>query len=315
MLQCEKCKRKFKKNKSLLQHFCSFDENKIQEAMNEYISKKLSFYQLYKLYKINAVYAKERLIKQSKFRSLSESISEGRKKINFHLTDEQKAHLSKKRKQYLKLHPYENAWKRGTISYGEKLFKNLIERLNLTEKYDIIREFSIYPYYLDFAFLNIKLNVEIDSSIHWTEKGLKYDSKRDKFLISQGWKIYRIPYFKLKSLEFDNMFKKYLELIEIQPKICSFSKDVIENKEFQKNKNAQRQKEWQEELLKKKQQKIETFKNNFLNIKNVDFSKFGWLSKISEILQISHTHIKRLLKLHFPEILQIAFKKRKFLEL
>lgn len=43
---------------------------------------------------------------------------------------------------------------------------------------------------------------------------------------------------------------------------------------------------------------------------DVDFSKFGWVQKVSKITGVHTQHINKLVKRHLPEIYAIAFKRR-----
>lgn len=46
---------------------------------------------------------------------------------------------------------------------------------------------------LDFAFIELKIDVEIDGSTHTLEKVKAIDAERDKLLIENGWSILRLP--------------------------------------------------------------------------------------------------------------------------
>lgn len=81
-------------------------------------------------------------------------------------------------------------------SYIEQWFiDNVINKLELYNKFDIVREFAFYPYYLDFAFVNIQLDVELDGEFHYIrESNIKHDKKRNEYILSKDWKVYRIRY-------------------------------------------------------------------------------------------------------------------------
>lgn len=98
-----------------------------------------------------------------------------------------------KRLIFMKENPEKTAWRLKNLSYPEKIFKNKCEELNLNEKYLIIRERPVFPYFIDFAFENEKIAVEIDGSQHENKDRKKRDKKKDKLLIKNGWKIIRFP--------------------------------------------------------------------------------------------------------------------------
>jgi len=97
----------------------------------------------------------------------------------------------KKRISWLKENPEKTAWRLSNLSYPEKIFKEKCEKLKLNEKYLIIRERSVFPYYIDFAFENEKVAVEIDGSQHELEGRKQSDIKKEELLISQGWRVIR----------------------------------------------------------------------------------------------------------------------------
>ena len=93
------------------------------------------------------------------------------------------------------------------MSYPEKKFLNKIKDLGWDKKYLIIREKSLFPYYIDFAFENEKLAVEIDGSQHELEERKESDKKKDKLLIEEGWKVLRFPASNI-LYDLDNVIKK-----------------------------------------------------------------------------------------------------------
>jgi very-short-patch-repair endonuclease len=83
-------------------------------------------------------------------------------------------------------------------SYPEKFFKKYLNNLGLMEKYKVEEKLSFSKYFLDFAFVDLKLDVEIDGSQHYRDaKSIIHDIKRNKFLNKCGWKVYRIKWKNL----------------------------------------------------------------------------------------------------------------------
>ena len=78
------------------------------------------------------------------------------------------------------------------MSYPEKCFQKILEDNGLDKKYLIYREYSVFPYFIDFAFINEKVAVEIDGSQHLEENRKKRDDEKDALLLSKGWKVLRI---------------------------------------------------------------------------------------------------------------------------
>jgi very-short-patch-repair endonuclease len=61
------------------------------------------------------------------------------------------------------------------------------------------REYPISPYTVDFCCVERKLIIEVDGAEHFTEEGIARDENRDRFLLSQGYKILRIPGYAVIS--------------------------------------------------------------------------------------------------------------------
>jgi very-short-patch-repair endonuclease len=97
------------------------------------------------------------------------------------------------------------------MSYPEKLFKNALDASNITGwTYNF--QNSIYQY--DFAFLDKKIDVEIDGGTHLTDKVKKIDARRDLFSKNDGWIVIRFTAKEVKEniIECINKLKKSLEI-------------------------------------------------------------------------------------------------------
>ena len=130
--------------------------------------------------------------------------------------------IRKARFKYLKKKTNKTAWQRkanGQLSCLEQWFlTDVIERYNLNQKYDIINELPIYPYFIDFAFCNIKLAVQLDGKQHfYTQRRINKDIKKDRFLMDNGWKVFRIKYNETNQ-QIIKQFLSYLENIFIEDK-------------------------------------------------------------------------------------------------
>lgn len=80
-------------------------------------------------------------------------------------------------------------WKRrGGSSYPERYFETCFADLNFT------RELRVGRWYIDFAFYDKMLAVEIDGRQHNDEDRKAKDCIKDAFLQSKGWKIIRIKW-------------------------------------------------------------------------------------------------------------------------
>jgi len=242
-------------------------------------------------------------LRRWKKRSISEASKLAREKYpeSFKVSKKTRRKLSKSRKEYLKLHPEIKPWQRE--SYIEKLFEKLIEKNELAKKYDIVKEYSFFPYFIDFAFVNIKLAVETDGSQHWkVNDRIKNDREKDELLMLNDWKVYRIPSFLIKN-NFEKVeqdFLQYLSLFDLQPKKFIYEQDIIK---YKKLKDLKQQRHQQKKLENQKQrllQKQQLMNKRFEDIKNV-CGEFGCINKLSELWKVSHTQVSRFINNHFRD--------------
>lgn len=130
-------------------------------------------------------------------------------------SEETKKKISDARKKYLLEHPDKvpyllNHYSKGD-SYPEKYFENILSKSNL--KYE--RYYRISLYELDFAFLDKKIDLEIDGNQHDEDDRIKSsDLKRDQFMIDNGWEVIRISWRKYQKLESDDKINYISKLID-----------------------------------------------------------------------------------------------------
>lgn len=82
------------------------------------------------------------------------------------------------------------------MSYPELLFKNALESSKITEWIYNYQQ-GIYQY--DFAFIENKIDVEIDGGTHLTEKVKKIDARRDEYSRNNGWTVIRFTAKEVKE--------------------------------------------------------------------------------------------------------------------
>ena len=104
-----------------------------------------------------------------------------------------------KRLKFMKENPHKTAWRQANMSYPEKVFRDQLVENGLDKKYEIIREYCVFPFYIDFAFINEKVAVEIDGSQHTLNDVKEKDKRKDKKLLSEGWRVFRITSKQVKT--------------------------------------------------------------------------------------------------------------------
>lgn len=124
--------------------------------------------------------------------------------------------ISKSNRDFLQENPHMNPYIRNHSSkksYPEEVFENLLYNNNILGwKYN----FRYGSYLYDFAFPDIKLDVEIDGSQHKSERGLKHDKIRDEYSVSHGWKVFRIDASVIiKSSNHERIISELKEIIHL----------------------------------------------------------------------------------------------------
>lgn len=157
-------------------------------------------------------------------KTLSESYAAGKfipsQKGKVH-TEEEKRKISESRKQYLLEHPEKvpyilNHHSKGD-SYPEKYFKEVFDNA----KIDYSQNYYSNGYFLDFAWPDIKIYIEIDGEQHYVDHRIvEHDKVRTQRLHELGWRLLtRIrwsEFQKLEQTEKENLVFRLLQTIKIQ---------------------------------------------------------------------------------------------------
>jgi very-short-patch-repair endonuclease len=200
MQKCSICKKEFKlKGKQMLSHekACKHLNSVKNEIIDLYVNQLFSINDLRKKFKIHSETIRKLLA--DKIRNQSDARRVSIIKYPFKHTEESKQKLREKRLLFMKNNPEQTAWRKKNLSYPERLFLDKITLENWGEKYRIEREWSVFPFFIDFAFLNEKVAVEIDGSQHQLEERKNQDEKKDKHLKENGWVVVRVTESEVKK--------------------------------------------------------------------------------------------------------------------
>lgn len=172
----------------------NFTDEELQTIIDDYVNNLLSIREIMDKYNIKS---KERIKKilGNNVRSSSEANQVAHKKYpeKYKQSDVSKEKIRQARLKFMKEHPEETAWrKRNEPSYPEKIFIKFLEEKGYSDKYYIEREYSIFPFYIDFAFTDLKIAIEIDGSQHLEEERKRKDLEKDRLLQDNGWTVIRI---------------------------------------------------------------------------------------------------------------------------
>jgi len=195
---------------------------------------------------------------------------------------------------------------KGELSYGENYLNNIFIENNIYEKYDVINEYPVYPYFIDFAFVNEMVAVEFDGACHFKNgfKRIDHDIQRDEYLKNLGWRIYRIAYFEIEDFSIRDLVnflgdpskKQLREQLEKYKDVFKVKEDKGEFKKREANMLR-----YEEEQLKLAELILSS---------DIDFSKFGWVSEVSVIIKQKHQKVSKWMKRFLPEFYESKCFKR-----
>jgi len=207
-------------------------------------------------------------------------------------TQETKLKIRKTRLAYLKANPDKVPYKlnhSSVESYPEKLLKCELEKRGVT---GCVQEYTSGLYSYDFAWPDIKLDVEVDGGTHNQEKVQQIDAERDKFSIANGWRVYRATAAQVQS-----------DVVAVVDELLAFAKDVntttatskivtkAETRQFKKKQQqtvvteTRQLKKQQQRLLAKEvkqaRQNVLVEQVKQLLVLGVNTDKFGWVTKVA----------------------------------
>jgi very-short-patch-repair endonuclease len=76
------------------------------------------------------------------------------------------------------------------MSYPESIAKSILDEHGIQYEY----EYPFHPYFIDFAIVDHKIAIEIDGRQHNQNERMLIDIKKDKKLIENGWRVFRIKF-------------------------------------------------------------------------------------------------------------------------
>lgn len=181
------------------------------------------------------------------------------------------------------------------MSYPEIWFEKVVENEKLDKNYEYNKQF--FQYKIDFAWVDKKLAFEIDGEQHNLPERIESDIKKDEKLKEFGWKVLRLKwsYIYNNTKEFIKIIKDFLnETGNINvPNWKSKSEIKHENREKKNKINYEKWLNRKELILKS----------------DVDFSKYGWKTKVEKITNLTKREIENTIK-HFKEDFKNCYKRK-----
>lgn len=253
MYKCKFCLNEFSNKGSLNTHEnrCEYILSIKDKIFNLYVIEEKSINYIKNEFKIGAGTI-NKVIGDKKRSPLEGKIVAHRKyPERFRHTDETKEKMRISRLNYMKNNPEKTAWRKSNLSYPEKLFLDKINSLKWGEKYSIEREWPVYPFFIDFAFMNEKVAVEIDGSQHLLPDRKLKDNEKDALLKNNGWIIVRVTENEIKTnlnnfiIELENILKttplcNFYSYGIFSPKRSKITRDDFNKEPVQRKNNSKR---------------------------------------------------------------------------
>jgi very-short-patch-repair endonuclease len=223
---------------------------------------------------------------------------------------ETKLLLSKKRSEYLKNNPDKHPWKNNEKfkSVPCENVKTYLRNNNI-EFIEELQPLMDRSYSIDIAFPHIMVAIEINGQQHYNSDGTlkEYYQKRHDLIENDGWKLIEVHYSQCFS---DENISKFLNFdIPYDDK-----KIIKEYKEKQLRKKEERK--VNPTLRRGEKQSLKTdatwqFKKDEIFNHNIDFSKFGWVTRVAVIWGIKHQKVHKWMKRYHEEFYENSCFRRK----
>lgn len=201
MFECKICQKEFSNKGGFVVHekTCERILQYKEEIKKLYIEDLWSIREVAKRFNVGTAIITNLLGEDRRTPSEGAIVAHKKYPETFKHSEQTKDVLRVKRLNFIKNNPNKTAWRTKNISYPEKLLLDKITELGWDKKYSIVRELSVFPFFIDFAFMNENVAIEIDGSQHLLPDRKERDEKKDKLLIENGWTIIRISENEIKK--------------------------------------------------------------------------------------------------------------------
>lgn len=197
-------------------------------------------------------------------------------------------------------------------SYPEKWLISVLKNdFNQIENIDYETERPFHKFFLDFAWPEKRLCIEIDGELHRYERQQKNDKEKDRLLKENGWKELRLKwgYISSNKIEAIKLIENFLnETGDITIPVYKSQTEIWEEKRKEnelngvlKNKIGRfcPQKLTEDQWLKRK----EIILNS-----SIDLTKLGWKSEVERKTDLTRREICRTVE-HFADLQEQTYKR------
>jgi hypothetical protein len=211
---------------------------------------------------------------------------------------EDKEKISIGRKKFLKDNPDKHPWKNSSkfISGPCEIFKK-----HLTDNgYQFNEEWAPLTdraFSIDIAFVDKKIGIEINGNQHYNRDGnLKpYYQERHDLIVSAGWTLIEVHYSYCFNVAIMN---KILTSGECPDAIIKTPKNKHNPERAGVKHKRAYEKSWEH-------------KKNLIFDLNIDYNKFGWVTKLANFLEIQPQKVNLWMIRFHPEFHKTCFHKKK----
>ncbi len=188
---------------------------------------------------------------------------------------------------------------------------NILIPYKLGEKFDIINEYEIYPYFIDFCFLNNHVCVELDGRCHFKngKERIEHDIEKDNKLNELNWKVYHITYIEVEQNP-EKTISDFIQFINQQDitQEKRFDSSIYQKYEVIKKEKEQLHKQYKQKQIDKNNALYIQKQNYFIDLEqnsNINFSEFGWVGNaliyLKNKFNIEIKQLHRDIKRYYPE--------------
>jgi hypothetical protein len=183
----------------------------------------------------------------------------------------------------------------------------VIESCELSKTYAISHEYPEYPYFIDFAFHDIKVAVEIDGPLHLKPDRALHDKKKDEDLLKKGWRVYRIRFNECDESGKQD-FLKFLESLKPYRIPVDFGNFNFDRWGLYKKKTLGPSKTREQWVFNTRQENYQTIhapriKKIFENKETLRIQEWGWVNRVAKLLKMKPQKVSGWIKKFCPELL------------
>ena len=212
-------------------------------------------------------------------------------------------------------------------SYPEKWLMKVIENENLNKYYT--REYKFHTFSLDFAWVDDKAVIEVDGRFHKISDYQKdCDKRKDALLLQEGWRELRLDWeyccnntqeaiLSIKDflsqcvLTTQPFCKKVGYTLSVAPRRVKKKADIINKPIKQRRKVAKIvHNNKPKRYVTLVNEELKALRWSIIENSNIDFKKFGWVSEIAKLFNLTPQKAGAYIRKHFPEFYSTCFVRK-----